>query len=987
MTQEIAEQQTPDNGTNAGGDATTAAPGAGDATTAAPDAGDATTAAPDTTNAPTAAPTPAASNIMDLIKRAVDKITAKLLETLSTQQADLNAANVALRKCGTIYNESTQDDTDKEPRSVSGWHSAHDRCRRAESDLEVDLRKKNKTLHAHADTMGWPPSNAQLHSSATIVEHWRHHFKVVAPIFEENYHTFVRLDEEFLAAEALHSQKRTACNQKQAAYESSVCSYVEDGGSQDSFGTCVSDKAQKYNETIQRVRGEDRKRAAQYTIMKRIFCYINAQQQDENFAHATHHCHSLTVDTTPAKATYPGWPPMPKDASKATMYPCGKVWLSYAYGALPKNAPANDCAKCPNLPDLDAMGGVFVRWGSLSCPDQSQFVYKGIAAGSGHAQSGNGANLVCLVEDPSDAPATNDGNNNHAIFYGVQYYDLYAGSYTQHSKAGCSTCAFSGATYTMWGSVNCAAGHVTLYTGNVMSSHHSHQRSEWACVDTARETHFKSENGNHESIRWYLAEYDCGSLPCGPFSDTMEVACAQCGIPDEAVSVYTRWGHDECGGDSELIYTGAAGSAAHNQAGGGYNSMCLTMDPSEAPDKADGAQNHARVYGTEYEAHYAGQSRNNHDAACAVCAYKGSATYTAWGTTECGAEHSVLYNGNILGDHHGHYKAEWVCVDPELKSHASDDAGNQDGTLWYQAEYECGSIPCTPYTQNKEGACAVCGIPKDAGSVFTRWGHRSCPASSRLVYEGLVAGGHHGHRGGGANPLCLSRNPTDAPATEAGNQDHALLYGVEYNDQYGGAPTHQDWDAACAVCSYGGSAAYDMWGKVSCPQDHEVLYVGNVMAGHHGHKKFNYVCVDEERQEHFQSNNGNNDHGLWYSAEYECGSLPCGPYNTNKEAACAKCGIPGMSVRQQTCSSSGSRSSCPPSRCAWVDSACRTACMTFSTNVTCSDGCLWDNQISLCQEQCEDFTSVDECPVGRCMWTQDACSPFGTGPGPVDANQ
>merc|ERR550525_711686 len=72
MTQEIAEQQTPDNGTNAGADATTAAPDAG---------GNAATAATATTAAP-------ASNIMELIKRAVDKITAKLLETLSTPNTE-----------------------------------------------------------------------------------------------------------------------------------------------------------------------------------------------------------------------------------------------------------------------------------------------------------------------------------------------------------------------------------------------------------------------------------------------------------------------------------------------------------------------------------------------------------------------------------------------------------------------------------------------------------------------------------------------------------------------------------------------------------------------------------------------------------------------------------------------------------------------------------------------------------------------------------
>jgi len=694
-------------------------------------------------------------------------------------------------------------------------------------------------------------------------------------------------------------------------------------------------------------------------------------------------CHALVIDTSDVRFYYPGWPIMPRDLSDTTkMYPCGKVWLTWAYGALPHNAQVTEgsCNKCPNMPDLSGGGSSFVRWGALSCPDPSELLYPGIAAGSGHAQHGNGANLLCLVEDPSDAPATNAGNNNHAILYGVQYYDLYAGTANNHQDAGCATCSFSGTTYTMWGSTQCQAGHIELYTGNVLSSHHGHDRSEWVCVDSERRPHFKSDAANHEGVRWHLAEYDCGSLPCGPFADAMEVACAQCGIPDESKAVYTRWGHDECGDDSTLVYAGAASGAQHNQRGGGYNGICVTMNPSEAPDKADGAQNHARLYGTEYESHYMGSNRNhNQDAACAVCAYHGRATYNAWGTTECGAGHTRLYQGNVLAAHHSQWRAEWQCVDEAQKGHAENNAGNNDGVLWYQAEYECGSIPCGPYTQNKEVACAMCGVSDDAGAVFTRWGHTECPTDSKLVYEGVVAGGHHGHRGGGANPLCLTSEPRDAPSGDnAGNHDHALLYGTEYNDAYGGAPAHQDWDAGCAVCAYEGAATYDVWGKVSCQKDHQVLYVGNVMAAHHGHHKFNYVCVDEERKPSFNANKGNNDHALWYTAEYECGSIPCGPYDTNKEAACAKCGMRSSGF-QTSCSGFTSPPMCPRSRCAWSGGVCKNACKMSLTNTSCAvDTCQWDYIHALCQEPCQAFASVDECPTSRCMWNGDNCDNLGS---------
>merc|ERR1719195_452072 len=137
------------------------------------------------------------------------------------------------------------------------------------------------------------------------------------------------------------------------------------------------------------------------------------------------------------------------------------------------------------------------------------------------------------------------------------------------------------------------------------------------------------------------------------------------------------------------------------------------MNPAEAPDKKSGAQNHARLYGTEYQSHYVGIRNNDHDAACAVCAYKGSATYYAWGTTECGSGHKQLYKGNVLGEHKGHsHRKEFVCVDQAQKTHAKQSTGNQDGVLWYQVEFQCGALPCGPFQENKEVACAVCDVEK-----------------------------------------------------------------------------------------------------------------------------------------------------------------------------------------------------------------------------------------------------------------------------------
>jgi len=909
------------------------------------------------------------------IQAAVNRLLGGVVGSVQSEQSRLDNASRQLRDCGRI-----QGGGNKEGVKVNERHRAHDTCRYEESDLQTDMSNKCTELHTFAESMGATPTHPDTNAGGTVVHKWRAFFQITKPIFDENYHTFIRLDEACLKATESHTTRRNLCNQKQSAYEASVCMYVESGGGAGGFASCMDKHIDLYNGTIQDVAAAEEKRIVTYAILKRIICYVSANGKGESITEATHECHTLEVDTSPVKVDYPGWPLMPKDMDSSKMYPCGKVWASYAYGHLPENANETACTKCPTLPDLDGSGNVFIRWGALSCPDTSELVYEGIAAGSGHGQSGNGANLLCLVENPTDAPASDNGNNNHAILYGVQYQDMYAGTNVNNKDAGCAACAFSGATYTMWGSTECKQGHVELYSGNVMSSHHGHQKSEWVCVDSERRAHFKSDNGDHEGIKWYLAEYDCGSLPCGSgqFDDSMEVACAVCGIPDASDAVYTRWGHDSCpGGDDNLVYTGAVGGANYAQAGGGYNTMCLTLEPKAAPANKDGAQNHARVYGAEYQDHYVGVNHHDKDAACAVCKFAGKTTYSTWGTTKCGHSHTQLYEGNVVGGHHGHYKDEWVCLDPERKTHAASNNADHNGVLWYLAEYECGSLPCGPFTGDKEVACAVCGVLDDAGSVFTRWGHLECPAKSTEVYQGVVGGANQGHRGGGANALCLSMNPTDAPSTNTGNNNHAMIYGSEYEDAYAGAPAHTNWDAGCVVCAYEGSASYDIWGTTTCPDKHEVLYTGNVLAAHHGHHKQNYACFDKERQERTGGDRGSQDGVRWYTAEYECGSIPCGPYNTNKEVACARCGIPSLdNGMKPRCVDYDNKANCPRGRCSWIAGQCRESCAVFSTNTSCPSECVWYEEAGLCEEKCQDHATVSECPVERCMWSNMGCNPF-----------
>lgn len=150
------------------------------------------------------------------------------------------------------------------------------------------------------------------------------------------------------------------------------------------------------------------------------------------------------------------------------------------------------------------------------------------------------------------------------------------------------------------------------------------------------------------------------------------------------------------------------------------------------------------------------------------------------------------------------------------------------------------------------------------------------------------------------------------------------------------------------------------------------------MAGHHGHPKENYVCVDPEKQQHYKGSTGNQDGGLWYLAEYECGSLPCSVYDYRKEAACAVCGIPGLESSGVTmrCDGYGTKESCPRGLCTWLGHTCKTACLEFRSNTSCPADCAWDDDQALCQEHCSDFTTLDQCPPGRCWWRGTECTSF-----------
>ena len=175
------------------------------------------------------------------------------------------------------------------------------------------------------------------------------------------------------------------------------------------------------------------------------------------------------------------------------------------------------------------------------------------------------------------------------------------------------------------------------------------------------------------------------------------------------------------------------------------------------------------------------------------------------------------------------------------------------------------------------------------GVVYVRWGHDSCPSGgAQLVYAGRAAGIKYNSRGGGGNPQCLPLDP-NYYKTVSGAQTWGFIYGAEYQDTNGLVANSHDTDVPCAVCYVPTrSTVYMLPAKYTCPSGWTREYFGYLMSERNSHYRSQFSCVDYNLKP-VAGSSRNHDSFLFYTVEGVCGSLPCPPYNRNKELSCAVC--------------------------------------------------------------------------------------------------
>ena len=165
-------------------------------------------------------------------------------------------------------------------------------------------------------------------------------------------------------------------------------------------------------------------------------------------------------------------------------------------------------------------------------------------------------------------------------------------------------------------------------------------------------------------------------------------------------------------------------------------------------------------------------------------------------------------------------------------------------------------------------------------------------------FAGVAGGSYFDKSGGGADYLCLPRDPDWGEKTTAGFKRYSsLLYGAEYElDHTNGyfstrnAQSLHDNNVPCAVCRVTSRPSTLMIpAKLRCPGSWTEEYSGYLMTAYSDHKgRTRHVCMDNA-PEVVEGGSADQNGVLFYRVEAKCGSLPCPKYKDGWDITCVVC--------------------------------------------------------------------------------------------------
>jgi hypothetical protein len=188
------------------------------------------------------------------------------------------------------------------------------------------------------------------------------------------------------------------------------------------------------------------------------------------------------------------------------------------------------CAACSTHSDS---GAVYEHWGSTTCNRAATILYTGIMSGAYWNYPGSNTNYLCLHPNPELPEGHSTGNAGGNLIYGAQYENTGTLDGNLHGDAACTLCLQPAAqqVYVQWGRQTCSHGQVLEYAGFAMSSHYTHGKSEYICVDPARATHYRSSTLNEAAALLYVVETEAAAMDVLLYPENRELGCAVCSVP------------------------------------------------------------------------------------------------------------------------------------------------------------------------------------------------------------------------------------------------------------------------------------------------------------------------------------------------------------------------------------------------------------------------------------------------------------------------
>ena len=99
---------------------------------------------------------------------------------------------------------------------------------------------------------------------------------------------------------------------------------------------------------------------------------------------------------------------------------------------------------------------------------------------------------------------------------------------------------------------------------------------------------------------------------------------------------------------------------------------------------------------------------NEQDQPCVVCHTSYAVTHMFPGRTSCFPGWSLQYTGYLMSsEHKANVNREYFCMDSDPQPMPRGGTNDNQGIV-YLVEGRCGSLPCPPYHEGREIACAVC---------------------------------------------------------------------------------------------------------------------------------------------------------------------------------------------------------------------------------------------------------------------------------------